>query len=127
MQTSDRKPVWKRRHTVTSALRQLAFRQVNYSWSLAVIQGTLLICAAYWYQTPSSSNAAVVILALLTVVMAVRAEDKWGHLERAGWLPLAAIVALVAIRATNEEDYMRQRQFASIVEQFRTIMNKENT
>jgi len=116
----------------------MLLRPIRYSWPLALIQAAFLIGASYWFQRPSSSGVAVVILTVLAVVMAIRAEDKWGRLERAGWLSLIAIVSLVAIRAVNEEDAQRERQFTAVIErlnttiqkstqQFQKTMNKENS
>src|SRR6266436_7251594 len=103
-----RTPVWKQKR-ITSALIRMLLRPIRYSWPLALLQAAFLISASYWFQRPPSSGVAVVILTVLAIVMAIRAEDKWGRLERAGWLSLIAIVSLVAIRAVKEEDAQREK------------------
>lgn len=131
-------PIWKRHRTILSAVAQMARRQVRYSWAIAVIQGTCLIAASYWLQRPPSSGVTVVVLGVVAVVMTVRAEDKWERLERIGWLFLTGVLALVAIRAINQEDYRRDQEFTSILtgladgirssnQQFQATMAKENS
>lgn len=112
-----RVPIWNKRRPVNNVLRRIFLRPVNYSWSCASLQSGLVIGAAYWLQTPRSSGAAVVALGVLAVLKAVRAEDKWSQIERAGWLILLAIIALVAIRANNEENRERNQQFLSVQDQ----------
>lgn len=121
-----------------AAILRQALRPMNYSWPLAAIQSLCFVGAAYWFQVPPSSGVAVIVVGLVAVVMAVRAEEEWGRPERIAWLFLAVILSIVAIRAVNEEDAQRERQFIAVVEglnatiqastqQFRATMNKENS
>src|SRR5712692_1092046 len=132
-----RTPIWKRHRTILPTLVQVARRPVNYSWVLASIQGALLSLASYWYQSLPSSGVVLVIIGVVGVVMTIRAEDRWGRFEKMGWLFLTAVLALVAIRAINQEDYRRNQQFTSILtgladnirssnEQFQATIAKEN-
>ena len=91
---------------------QIAMRlrgPVEYTWTLAAIQGFAIIATSYWIQIPPSPGIAVGVLGLVAVVMTVRAEDEWGRTERIAWLLLALCLMVVEIRAIQ---FDRSRQDA---------------
>lgn len=122
-------PVWKSHPSWNSAILTWALQPVNYSWTLAVVQGTSLIGALYWFQRPSSPGKAVVVLGLVAVVMTIRAEEHWSRTERIMWLVLALVLAVVETRAINNDraEYVSNQASARLKEEkaFTGVLDQE--
>lgn len=97
-----------------SALGQIFHGLTDRFWAGVPFMGLCLVLLLYKLHKFDSSNIAVVTMALVAAIMTVRTA-KWG-LESLGWLALTAILAVFAIRATNEEDKRRNRQFAAVLD-----------
>lgn len=75
---------------------------MNYSWGLAIWQGLFVTIVSYWILRPLSSGVAAAVSGLAAALMAVRAE-KWGRIEKIGWILIVTILVMVAIRSVQRE------------------------
>jgi hypothetical protein len=102
-----------------------ARRPIQYTWTLAVVQGLLIVFASYFYWRPPDSGAAVAVLGLVAIVMAIRAEGHWKLTEKAAWLALATVLMCVEIRAIQSEHDKHEREQsqarAEQLEKFREV------
>src|SRR5882724_2087449 len=113
--TKQRMPVWMEKSDCWLFILKLATRRIEYSWALAVIQGLCLILGFYFYQAPPSSiGIAGICLAVVALVMTVRAEERWSRTERVFWFFLAIILAGVEIKAIKQDTIRRDEEEAAI-------------
>jgi hypothetical protein len=94
-------------------LRSGLFRQIRYSWGLAILQGTLLVGVFYWIQCPPNLGIAVAGLGLVAIIMSIRAEEKWGKSERTAWLILASVLMIVEVRAIQLDHDKHESEMAT--------------
>lgn len=68
------------------------------------------------------------VLGLIAIVMSIRAEDKWGHYERAGWFLFAALLVAAEIQAgitdRNQHDAYERSVRDSQNKQFQAILDQ---
>jgi len=86
---------------------------INYSWSLATVQGFFLVVSSCLAQVSLAPGIAVVLLGGIAIFTAVRA-DKWSLTEKVMWILVAVVLMVAEIRNIQTADRAQAEKFSEI-------------